>query len=92
MKGITENLACVLVRNSAVGGKPFPRSLAGETKLLEAPDDGLARYAECVRKENDMATGQVSLPRRDLGESLPHRFIEPGRKGLFRRLFGGRAA
>ena len=29
---------------------------------------------------------------RFLGEKLPHRFLEPERRGLFRRLFGGRAA
>jgi septum site-determining protein MinD len=29
---------------------------------------------------------------RFLGEDVPHRFLEAERKGLFRRLFGGRAA
>lgn len=29
---------------------------------------------------------------RFLGESLPHRFVEAEKKGLFKRLFGGRAA
>lgn len=29
---------------------------------------------------------------RFLGEDVPHRFLEPERKGLLRRLFGGRAA
>jgi septum site-determining protein MinD len=30
---------------------------------------------------------------RFLGEELPHRFLEPERRaGLFKRLFGGRAA
>ena len=47
-----------------------------------------------VIMDAESAAGQAykDAVNRFLGESLPHRFIEPERKGLFRRLFGGRAA
>jgi septum site-determining protein MinD len=45
--------------------------------------------------DQESAAGQAyrDAVGRFLGEALPHRFLEPERKGgLFKRLFGGRAA
>jgi septum site-determining protein MinD len=44
--------------------------------------------------DGESAAGQAykDAVGRFLGEQLPHRFLEPEMKGLFKRLFGGRAA
>ncbi|MBX6375375.1 MAG: septum site-determining protein MinD [Acetobacteraceae bacterium] len=44
--------------------------------------------------DNESNAGQAykDAVGRFLGEDVPHRFLEPERKGLLRRLFGGRAA
>ena len=47
-----------------------------------------------VIMDNESNAGQAyaDAVSRFLGEDVPHRFLEAERKGLFRRLFGGRAA
>jgi septum site-determining protein MinD len=48
-----------------------------------------------VIMDQDSIAGQAykDAVGRFLGEDLPHRFLEPDKKpGIFRRLFGGRAA
>ncbi|MCA3418777.1 MAG: septum site-determining protein MinD [Roseomonas sp.] len=47
-----------------------------------------------VIMDNESIAGQAytDAVSRFLGEDVPHRFLEAERKGLFRRLFGGRAA
>ncbi|MCE2922577.1 MAG: septum site-determining protein MinD [Roseomonas sp.] len=47
-----------------------------------------------VIMDNESIAGQAYMDAvsRFLGEDVPHRFLEAERKGLFRRLFGGRAA
>ncbi|MBM3586796.1 MAG: septum site-determining protein MinD [Alphaproteobacteria bacterium] len=47
-----------------------------------------------VIMDNESIAGQAytDAVTRFLGEDVPHRFLEAERKGLFRRLFGGRAA
>lgn len=47
-----------------------------------------------VIMDNESNAGQAytDAVARFLGEDVPHRFLEAERKGLFRRLFGGRAA
>jgi septum site-determining protein MinD len=47
-----------------------------------------------VIMDNESIAGQAyaDAVSRFLGEDMPHRFLEAERKGLFRRLFGGRAA
>ena len=47
-----------------------------------------------VIMDNESTAGQAytDAVSRFLGEDVPHRFLEAERKGLFRRLFGGRAA
>ena len=57
--------------------------------VLRASNTGMP-----VIMDQESAAGQAYRDSvgRFLGESLPHRFLEPERRGLFRRLFGGRAA
>ena len=47
-----------------------------------------------VIMDNESIAGQAyaDAVSRFMGEDVPHRFLEAERKGLFRRLFGGRAA
>lgn len=40
-------------------------------------------------EKSDAGQAYADMVRRYLGEHVPHRFIEEGRKGLFGRLFGG---
>ena len=42
--------------------------------------------------ESNAGKAYTDAVSRFLGEDVPHRFLEAERKGLFRRLFGGRAA
>lgn len=74
-------------------------------EILAIPLLGVVPESESVLKasntgtpvilDNESTAGQAykDAVGRFLGESLPHRFLEPEKKaGLFRRLFGGRAA
>jgi septum site-determining protein MinD len=57
--------------------------------VLRASNTGMP-----VIMDNESIAGQAyaDAVSRFLGEDVPHRFLEAERKGLFRRLFGGRAA
>ncbi|WP_137128229.1 septum site-determining protein MinD [Roseomonas sp. HF4] len=73
-------------------------------EILSIPLLGVIPESESVLKASNTGTpvildaesmaGQAyaDAVSRFLGEEKPHRFIEPERKGLFKRLFGGRAA
>ena len=73
-------------------------------EILAIPLLGVIPESESVLKASNTGTPVImdeesvagkayrDAVNRFLGESLPHRFIEPERRGLFKRLFGGRAA
>jgi len=58
--------------------------------VLRASNSGMT---ETPAPESNAGQAYKDAVGRFLGETLPHRFIEPEKKGgLFKRLFGGRAA
>ena len=58
--------------------------------MLKASNTGMPVIMDAESVAGQAYKDAVS---RFLGEDLPHRFLEPDKKpGLFRRLFGGRAA
>ncbi|MBW8267910.1 septum site-determining protein MinD [Caldovatus aquaticus] len=73
-------------------------------EILAIPLLGVIPESESVLRASNTGTPVILDPEsvagqaykdavdRFLGEKVPHRFLEPERKGLFRRLFGGRAA
>jgi septum site-determining protein MinD len=73
-------------------------------EILAIPLLGVVPESESVLKasntgtpvimDQESAAGQAykDAVGRFVGEDLPHRFLEPERKGLLRRLFGGKAA
>lgn len=78
--------------------------LADIREILAIPLLGVIPESESVLKASNTgspvildAESQAGQAYKDavgrfMGETIEHRFLEPGRKGLFRRLFGGRAA
>jgi septum site-determining protein MinD len=60
----------------------IPESLA----VLNASNSGVPVVLD---EESDAGQAYMDMVGRYLGESLPHRFLEVQKKGLFRRLFGG---
>jgi septum site-determining protein MinD len=60
----------------------IPESMA----VLNASNSGVPVVLD---EESDAGQAYMDMVGRYLGESLPHRFLEVQRKGLFRRLFGG---
>jgi len=60
----------------------IPESMA----VLNASNSGVPVVLD---EESDAGQAYMDMVGRYLGESLPHRFLEVQKKGLFRRLFGG---
>ena len=60
----------------------IPESMA----VLNASNSGVPVILD---EESDAGQAYLDMVGRYLGESLPHRFLEMPKKGLFKRLFGG---
>src|SRR3546814_12570978 len=95
VRPVAKDLTHLLVRNPAVVFEPVPRAAFREPQLFKPSHHRLAGYAERVRENNDLTTGEAGGAGGYLAKFLHHtasrRPESPARRDripLFTRFFG----